>query len=306
MSGDGPPPECWRITLPCTRAQAEAIANDPDPFPGMDEPPVLNSAEPDPAEPDDWLLEAYVEREPDATLIAAIAALAPSGARPRVEAIAAQDWVTLSQAGLEPIRAGRFLVHTAAHADAVSADAIAFRIEAGRAFGTGHHATTAGCLAMLDRLERSGARFADVVDVGTGSGLLAFAALALWPEARATASDIDAIAIDVARENAAANAVAIGSGGGAVALIVADGIADPAIAARAPFDLVIANILAQPLIDLAPAIADACASGGAVILAGLLDHQAESVLEAYACAAMHLADRIAGEWPTLLLRKDAG
>lgn len=297
-------PECWRVTLPCTRAEAEAIAA-ADPFPGRDDPPVLNTLEPDPARPEEWLLEAYAEAEPDAATLAAIAALAPSFAGvPRVEPVAARDWVTLSQAGLEPIRAGRFLVHTAAHAAGVAPGTIALRIEAGRAFGTGHHATTAGCLALLDRLAARGERFANIADIGTGSGLLAFAALALWPGANALAADIDPVAIDVARENAAANGVALGGQAGTLATLVADGLDHPAIAGRAPFDLVIANILAQPLIDLAPAIGAATASGGRVILAGLLDHQAAAVLRAYDDAGLAPAAPVdPGEWPALLLRR---
>ncbi len=299
------PTDAWKITLPCTRAEADALAANPDPLPECEEPPVLNMREPDPARPEAWLLEAYAEYAPDAALLAALAALAPSaGVPPRVEPVAAQDWVTLSQAGLAPIRAGRFFVHTAAHAGDAPPGGTAFRIEAGRAFGTGHHATTAGCLAMLDRLARAGAGFANIIDVGTGTGLLAFAGLAIWPAASALASDIDPVAIEVARENAAANRVAIGDGPGAVALAIADGLDHPRIAARAPFDLVVANILAQPLIDLAPAIGAATAPGGRLILAGLLDLQADAVRAAYAAAGFAPADRIdTAEWPTLLLRR---
>ena len=305
MSAEALPPESWKITLPCTRSEAEALAIHPDPFPGLDEPPVLNTREPDPAQPDAWLLEAYSEHAPDAALLAAIAALAPSaGMPPRIEPVAAQDWLTLSQADLAPIRAGRFFVHVAALAGDVPAGSIAFRIEAGRAFGTGHHATTAGCLAMLDRLEHGHADFANIIDVGTGTGLLAFAALTLWPKARALASDVDPVSIEVGRENAAVNAVAIGAGTGELALAVADGLDHALIAARAPFDLVVANILAQPLIELAPSFGMATAAGGSLILAGLLDHQAAAVLATYASAGFTLADRIdAGEWPTLLLRR---
>ena len=110
----------------------------------------------------------------------------------------------MSQAGLQPIRAGRFYVHTPMYRG-VPPGTIAFEIDAGLAFGTGQHATTAGCLAALDKLERDGARFANIADIGTGTGLLAFAALALWPEAKCIATDIDPVAVDVARENAAIN-----------------------------------------------------------------------------------------------------
>jgi ribosomal protein L11 methyltransferase len=298
--------QSWKISLPCTRAEAEALASATDPFPNMDEPPVLNTMEPDETRPDEWLLEAYVERRPDAATIAAVRALVPStGVRlPSVEPVLEQDWVTLSQAGLEPIRAGRFFVHTAAHADAVPADATVFRIEAGRAFGTGHHATTAGCLTMLDRLKRSGKRYAMIADVGTGTGLLAFAALSLWPRARALATDIDPVSIEVTAENAEANGIMLGDGRGHLALAVAEGVSHPLYPVMGPFDLVIANILAQPLIELAPAIANVMAPGGTLILAGLLESQADAVANAYRRRGLRLVGRITiGDWPTLLMRK---
>ncbi len=116
-------------------------------------------------------------------------------------------------------------------------DAISFEIDAGLAFGTGQHATTAGCLAALDRLETSGKRFANIADIGTGTGLLAFAAMALWPEAKAIATDIDQIAVDVTDDNARINGVRLGHGAGELLLAVADGMDHPLIAARAPFDL---------------------------------------------------------------------
>src|ERR1700761_2837341 len=217
--------ESWKISLPCTRAEAESLASATDPFPGMDEPPVLNTMEPDETRPDAWLLEAYTEGEPDAATIAAVRALVPSAARrkPVVEKVEAQDWVTLSQAGLEPIRAGRFYVHTSAHADAIPADATVFRIEAGRAFGTGHHYTTTGCLMMLDRLKRQGARYQTIPEVRTGTGLLAFAAMSLWPRAHALATDIDPISIEVTLENADANGV----NRDRLALAVAEGVGHP-------------------------------------------------------------------------------
>jgi ribosomal protein L11 methyltransferase len=298
--------ESWKITLPCTRAEAEALASATDPFPGMDEPPVLNTMEPDETRPEAWLLEAYTEGEPSAEVIAAVRALAPSakGIAPTIERVEAQDWVTLSQAGLEPIRAGRFYVHTAAHGDAIPADATVFQIEAGRAFGTGHHATTAGCLAMLDRLKASGKRYRAIADVGTGTGLLAFAAMSLWPLARALATDIDPVSIEVTADNAWANAVRLGDGHGRLALAVAEGVSHPLYAVMGPFDLITANILARPLIELAPAIAAVLAPGGSLILAGLLDTQAEAVAAAYRRRGLSLAGRITiGDWPTLLMRK---
>ena len=158
---------------------------------------------------------------------------------------------------------------------------ITFEIDASLAFGTGQHATTAGCLEALDTLEREGARFANVADVGTGTGLLAFAALALWPEAKCIATDIDPIAVEVAHDNAAINRVKLGHGPGELLLAVADGMDSPLLTARAPFDLIIANILAGPLIDLAPDFAKALSVGGTIVLAGLLDTQLDAVGRAY-------------------------
>jgi ribosomal protein L11 methyltransferase len=295
----------WKASLPCTKAEAERIAEAAPDFDGYDDPPVLMTSEPDPDRPDEWRLDAYFDREPDANALAQVAALAPSASvAPVVEALPDEDWVTLSQQGLEPIRAGRFFVHTPAHRSAVPEDAIAFEIDAGRAFGTGQHETTTGCLLALDGLRTIGVRFANLLDLGTGTGLLAFAAMRLWPEAKAAASDIDPVSIEVTGENAAINAVPLGTGAGALELAVAPGLEHPRLAARAPYDLIIANILAGPLIELAPSIAGALAPGGRLILAGLLESQAEAVAAAYRRQGLALATTIVrGEWPTLVMRQ---
>ena len=295
----------WKLTLPCTKAEAEAIAATIEPLATIDPPPVLMTSEPDPATPDVWRLDAYFEERPDAAAIAEIRALVPSaGAEPQLEHIAEEDWVTLSQAGLEPIRAGRFYVHIPSRAEDIPADAIAFAIDAGRAFGTGHHETTTGCLMMIDRLKRQGHRFTDIADIGTGTGLLAFAARAVWPTARLVASDIDPVAIAVTAENASANAVPLGRAPGRIELVAAPGLAHGRLRMRAPYDLIIANILAGPLIELSPVFASALLPGGSLILAGLLDHQAERVAQAYRRRHMRLAERIQlGDWPTLRLVK---
>jgi Ribosomal protein L11 methylase len=150
-------------------------------------------------------------------------------------------------------------------------------------------------------MERAGERFANVADIGTGTGLLAFAALALWPESRCIATDIDPVAIDVARDNAAINHVKLGHGAGELLLAVGEGMDSPMLAARAPFDLIIANILAGPLIELAPDFAKALAPGGRVVLAGLLDTQAAGVTKAYEQLGMTLIDRGTSGWPVLVL-----
>ena len=148
-----------------------------------------------------------------------------------------------------------------------------------------------------------GIDFANIADIGTGTGLLAFAALSLWPEAKGIATDIDPVAIDVARENAAINRVKLGHGAGELLLGVADGMDSPLLTARAPFDLIIANILAGPLIELAPDFANAMAPGGTVVLAGLLDTQADAVAKAYDAEGLALVDDGGGEWPVLVCQR---
>jgi ribosomal protein L11 methyltransferase len=291
----------WRVSLECTRAEAEALPDTGDLFPDIDNPPVIVADEPDPAQPDSWRIHAYFDRQPGWEELNALETLAAES-DPVIEQLdSATDWVTVSQAGLDPIRAGRFFVHTPTHFKDRPGDAICFEIDAGLAFGTGQHATTAGCLSALDALASSGENYANVADIGTGTGLLAFAALALWPAAKAIATDIDPIAVEVSRDNAAINGVKLGHGAGELLLAVADGMESAMLAARAPFDLLIANILAGPLIELAPSFATAIAPGGTIILAGLLETQAEAVVEAYEAFGMTLRDRGSGEWTVLVL-----
>ena len=288
----------WRVSLPCSRAQAEAVAHLDDAFAASTNPPVLVADEPDESKPDEWLLHAYFEHEPTSDDIAILTNL--GNGPPHFEQLGEEDWVTASQSGLQPIRAGRFFVHTPTYPP--EAGLTNFEIDAGLAFGTGQHATTAGCLEALDRLASNDCHFTNIADIGTGTGLLAFAALALWPEARAIATDIDPIAIDVARDNAAINHVPFGHGPGELLLGVADGMDSPLLSARAPFDLLIANILAGPLIELASAFVAALAPGGTIILAGLLDTQAEAVATSYTRIGLQLGNGGAGEWPVLVLK----
>jgi len=289
----------WRATIACTRAQAESAPDPDELFPGAS-PPVIVAEEPDESRPNDWLLHAYFEREPDAADLKRLREL--GSGEVQVEQLGEADWVTMSQSGLQPIRAGRFFVHTPMYRSRPPGT-VTFEIDAGLAFGTGQHATTGGCLDALDRLEREGKRFENVADVGTGTGLLAFAALALWPEAKCIATDIDPISIEVARENAAINRVTLGHERGQLLLAVADGMESPLLCARAPFDLVIANILAGPLIELAPDFAKALVPGGSVVLAGLLDAQAEPVAAAYESQGLLLSTRSFGEWPVLVCER---
>jgi ribosomal protein L11 methyltransferase len=289
----------WRVTIPCTREQGERIVDAEDLFPLSAIQPVVVADEPDESKPDDWVLHAYFDQQPTEEELERLRELGTG--EPETEHLEdTTDWVTKSQSGLQPIRAGRFFVHTPMHYSDRPSDTVNFEIDAGLAFGTGQHATTAGCLEALDSLA-SKRRFANIADIGTGTGLLAFAALALWPGARCIATDIDPVAIDVSRENAAINAVRLGHGAGELLLAVADGMESPMLAARAPFDLIIANILAGPLIELAHAFGKALAPGGTIVLAGLLDTQADAVVRAYEALGLTLQDRGTGEWPVLVL-----
>lgn len=295
----------WRVTLRCNRAEAEALPETADLFAHAYEPPVIVADEPDPHAPDDWRIHAYFVDQPTTQELVLLRRLAANG-EPEVEHLEdTTDWVTVSQQGLGPIRAGRFFVHTPMHYADRPADTVNFEIDAGLAFGTGQHDTTAGCLAALDRLEVAGKRFANIADIGTGTGLLAFAAMALWPEAKAIATDIDEIAVKVTEENAAINGVKLGHGAGQLLLAVADGMDHPLIAARAPYDLLIANILAGPLIELAPDFAKSVAPGATLVLAGLLDTQADSVTAAYEAEGMSVVERSEGEWCVLVLEANA-
>ena len=232
--------------------------------------------------------------------------LVPSAKKEKeiVELIPDEDWVTLSQQGIAPVHAGRFYVHTSTNRGTVPVGAKTFQIEASRAFGTGTHETTAGCLRTLDAMRARGERVDNLVDIGTGTGLLAFAAMHLWPRAYATASDIDPVSVEVTAENAAINGVPLGVMQGQLALAAAAGLEHPLLTGRAPYDLVIANVLAGPLIELAPSISAVLAEGGTLILAGLLETQAERVAGAYRRHGLRLAGKTPmGDWPTLRLRK---
>lgn len=301
--------DSWKLTLPCTAQEARAITDDLPSLAFIEPAPVLMTSEPDPDRPDDWRLDAYFEGKPVKAAITAIHRLVPSARRadPVLVRVEEEDWITLSQAGIEPVHAGRFFVHTSTNAPAIPAGAHPLLIDAGLAFGTGQHETTTGCLLTLDALKRRGAIFRDILDLGTGTGLLAFAAMHLWPRAYATASDIDPISIDVTRENAVLNKVPLGRREGTLETVVAAGMAHRTLRHRAPYDLIIANILAGPLIELAAPVSAALEEGGTLILAGLLDGQADAVAAAYRRQGLRLAGRIdRGDWPTLRMVKRRG
>ncbi len=294
----------WKLSAIATKAEIEAAldARDGDPF--WDENIVLSGFEVDPDNPDTWQLDAYTQHEPTKAERKAVRALF-SGTGPRLvaEQLPETDWVTESQRGVEPIRAGRFHVHTPEHQATSEAGVRNFCIPAAQAFGTGHHETTAGCLVMLDAMRRAGVNPRHVADIGTGTGLLAFAALELWPRAVVTASDIDPVCAPAVIENAARNDVAMGAGPGEVTMVIADGMDDDILDAAAPFDLLIANILAGPLIGMAPDFAAAVAPRGNILLSGLLIAQEPGVRAAYRQAGFRLHKRLhAGDWSVLWLR----
>ena len=264
---------------------------------------VVSGREIDEAHPDDWVLDVWMEREPTSADKRAVKALfAGSPPKLRAERLPDTDWVTLSQQGVEPVRAGRFRVRTPDHAPC--GDSIDFVVPASQAFGTGQHETTAGCLAMLDYMKRQGLAVRTHADIGTGTGLLSFAAIRLWPHARATASDIDPVCTQVVAENCARNNIVEGSKSGALTMMVAAGTDHPLLQARGPYDLVIANILAGPLIELAADFRAVVAPGGSLLLAGLLRAQERAVRSAYRRQGFRLARRLhKGDWAILWLRK---
>lgn len=296
----------WIVTLPCTRAAAEALHEDDEWVALLEPMPTIVAEEVEAFNDAKWQVKAYFAEGPGEEVIAALAErLNHRGpALPMAEKLPDDDWVVMSQQGLAPVHAGRFYVHTSSNAGEIPLGAVTFRIEASRAFGTGGHETTSGCLAMLDQMKRSGRRQDHIADIGTGTGLLAFAARHLWPRAYVTASDIDPVSVEVTAGNAAVNGVPLGLSMGQLALCTAIGTDHDLIQQRAPYDLLIANILAGPLIELAPSFAAVMREGGSVILAGLLNTQERSVLRAYQRAGFLLHKRRdTGDWPCLWLIK---
>jgi ribosomal protein L11 methyltransferase len=247
-----------------------------------------------------WTVDAYFEAGEPATIAGALRDRLGAdafGAPLTVQILPETDWVAAGLEALKPVAAGRFIVHGSHDRGRVPAGRVSIEIDAGQAFGTGHHATTAGCLAVLDQLLRA-PRFRTPLDLGTGSGVLAIA-LAKALRGPVLATDIDPIAARIAAENAARNRVAP-----RVATVTAAGVRHPSIRRRAPFDLVVANILAEPLMRLAPPLSRLLAPGGTLILSGLLPHQRERVVAAYGAQGVRLlrAQTFDG-WAVLLLRR---
>ena len=247
-----------------------------------------------------WNVTVHFAEPPDQPLVRELVANAAGGevaADIAFDTVEARDWVKATLDELVPVRAGRFIVHGHHDRAKVPANKLGIEIEAALAFGTGHHGTTRGCLLLLDHVLKAW-RPRRVLDLGTGTGVLAIAAARALHE-KVLASDIDPLSVQVARENARLNV-----SGHLVQAIRATGFSAPQFASAAPFDLVLANILANPLRQLATPMARHLAPSALVILSGLLTHQAPGVIAAYRARGLvpirHL--RIAG-WSSLLLRK---
>lgn len=260
---------------------------------------LLAVEDPVTTDPTAWRVELIFGEAPEPeALRAGLAPLLVAGACGEIEIaeVPARDWVSALAASVEPVRVGRFFVHDAKDRGRVPGDAVPVEVEAGLAFGSGEHATTQACLAAIDALART-RRFRRVLDLGCGSGVLAIGAARCWPAARVIAADNDPVAVRVAGENLALNGVA-----GRVRAVVSDGFGTGAVRRGGPYDLVLANILADPLVALAPAVARHLAPGGAAVLSGLLDRQADRVTRAYAAAGLRPRGRIdRGPWVGLVM-----
>jgi len=243
-----------------------------------------------------WEIGGYFTEKPDLAGLALLASL--HGAKDFVVSeVPETDWVAKVKRELAPVEAGRFFVYGSHDADKVPEGAEPLLIEAAMAFGTGHHGTTLGCLRALDHLANQGFVGKSVADIGCGTAVLAMGAARIWPDT-VMASDIDMVAVEVAEANVIANDLF-----GRVICLEATGFDHPDLKAAAPFDLIFANILKGPLIDLAPDMAANLQSGGYAILSGILVPQAQEVIEAYARSGINLVQREdIGDWTTLILQ----
>ena len=274
------------------RAAAEAAAEAIDSDPGL-EAATYSIIEEDEAA-GVWRIDAFPTSAAEADGLRARLAGFPRLAT-LTQKLADADWLAMALSGLPPVRAGRFFVFGLHDLGRAPINAIRLRIEAGAAFGTGHHGTTVGCLIAYDALIKR-ARFDRVLDVGTGAGILAIAA-ARTGSRLTVGTDIDPDSVRIARDNAKFNR-ARGR------FVVADGLAHRLVSRSAPYDLIFANILARPLVGLAQEVKGALRPGGVAILSGLLHSQARLVLAAYLARGFRLERRIRRDaWATLVLRR---
>lgn len=244
-----------------------------------------------------WEVGAYFEQAPDEIGLALLAA-AHNARAFTVSELPETDWVAKVRRELAPVEAGRFFVYGSHDADKLPEDRIGLLIEASMAFGTGHHGTTLGCLRALDRLVDKGFTAYRVADIGCGTAVLGMAAAAVW-NITVVAGDIDPVAIEVAEANLAANGMT-----GRVKCFVGAGFEHPDCTAQMPYDLVFANILKGPLVELAPRMTPAVRPGGRVILSGILNDQATEVLAAYGEAGFTPDETdVIGDWTTLTLTR---
>lgn len=207
------------------------------------------------------------------------------------------DWVAHVQSELKPVRAGRFFIHGSHDREKATCETNAIEIDAAQAFGTAHHGTTKGCLSAIDQLSQTQSP-ANILDLGTGSGILAIAAQMVWPDAKLLATDIDPIAIEVAKSNCTLNNQV------KIKTLCAEGVDDPTIKQSGPYDLLIANILAKPLIEVAPAIRPLLASNGILLLSGILETQGDDVTNAYTREGLiHKRTDQFDEWVTILFKE---
>lgn len=242
-----------------------------------------------------WRMETIAEAKPRAADVRA--ALKRFGVTATIGKVPQKNWVLESRKGLPPLKAGPFFIHGEHDRDKRPAKGIALEIDAGMAFGTGRHETTMGCLKALLRLKKT-LKARRILDVGTGTGILAFAAWHLWQQP-VIAGDNDKDAVRVARENAAINGLKKH-----VRVVMSDGYKAKAIRDRGPYDLITANILANPLIMLAPDLAKNLARNGRAVLSGLMNDQAKDVLAAHRKVGLELDFRLRlGQWSVLVLKK---
>ncbi len=297
----------WRLTGELAPELAEKLEADLEQFAETQGiiPPTLSRFEQ--AGQIFWRVDIYFTEQPVPDFLSALLDYAGlAGWNFDLAPLEDRDWVSESQKLLSPVRAGRFFVFGSHDADKADETLINLQVDAGQAFGTGKHETTSACLILLDGLAESVSP-SSVLDIGTGSAVLALAAAKTWPLARVTATDIDPVAVDVSRENCIINNVAMRKTGvqqSGIALMVADGLNDPELLSEQPYSLVFANILAGPLIDMARSITASVEQNGVLILSGLLIDQKQDVVEAYQNERMTLETECErGEWAALQLRK---